>query len=170
MGPMDLIYKPTRAGARSQRLVVVFVYSAVYYTVDEGANKRDSKARSLRHIKKKVHSQSHEHLDIGGTPGTSHAYASSMRSVRRVWETIMPESLTVRISRSAHATLRSLSEETDESMTEVLDKAIEAYRRARFLAGLNGDFAALRQNRAAWEEEQQERKAWDVTLADGLED
>ena len=66
----------------------------------------------------------------------------------------MTESLTVRISRSAHATLRSLAEETDESMTEILDKAIEAYRRASFLAGLNGDFAALRQNQAAWGEEQ----------------
>ena len=55
-------------------------------------------------------------------------------------------------------------------MTEILDKAIEAYRRARFLAGLNEDFAALRQNRAAWEEEQQERRAWDATLADGLEE
>jgi len=82
----------------------------------------------------------------------------------------MSESLTVRITRSAHAALRSLADEADESMTEVLDKAIEAYRRASFLAGLNGDFAALRQNRAAWEEEQQERRAWDVTLADGLED
>jgi predicted transcriptional regulator len=82
----------------------------------------------------------------------------------------MSETLTVRISRSAHAALRSLAEETDESMTEVLDKAIEAYRRASFLAGLNGDFAALRQNRTAWEEEQQERRAWNVTLADGLEE
>ena len=70
----------------------------------------------------------------------------------------MNESLTVRISRSAHATLRSLADETDQSMTEILDKAIEAYRRATFLAGLNEDFAALRQNRAAWEEEQQERE------------
>jgi len=82
----------------------------------------------------------------------------------------MSETLTVRISRSAHAALRSLAEETDESMMEVLDKAIEAYRRASFLDGLNGDFAALRQNRAAWEEEQQERRAWNVTLADGLEE
>ena len=82
----------------------------------------------------------------------------------------MSETLTVRISRSAHAALRSLSEETDESMTEILDKAIEAYRRASFLAGLNGDFAALRQNRAAWEEEQQELRAWDATLSDGLKD
>jgi len=52
----------------------------------------------------------------------------------------------------------------------IVYKAIEAYRRASFLAGLNGDFAALRQNRAAWEEEQKERRAWDARLADGLED
>ena len=79
-------------------------------------------------------------------------------------------SLTVRITRSAHAVLRALAEETDESMTEILEKAIEAYREQRFLDGLKADFAALRKNRAAWEEEQAERKEWDATLADGLED
>ena len=52
--------------------------------------------------------------------------------MRHVYLT-MNESLTVRITRSAHAALRSLAEEADESMTEVLDKAIEAYRRASFL-------------------------------------
>jgi hypothetical protein len=80
------------------------------------------------------------------------------------------ESLTVRISRSTHAALRALAEETDESMTEVLDKAIEIYRRERFLAGLNSDFAALRKNKAAWEEELAERRMWDAALTDGLED
>jgi predicted transcriptional regulator len=80
------------------------------------------------------------------------------------------ESLTVRISRSTHAALRALAEETDESMTEVLDKAIEIYRRQRFLAGLNADFAALRKNKAAWEEELAERSMWDAALTDGLED
>ncbi|AGA31654.1 hypothetical protein [Singulisphaera acidiphila] len=81
----------------------------------------------------------------------------------------MEMSLTVRISRSAHATLRALSEEVDEPMTEVLDKAIQEYRRKRFLEGLNADFAALRENAEAWAEEQQEREAWDATLADGLD-
>jgi predicted transcriptional regulator len=79
-------------------------------------------------------------------------------------------SLTVRITSSAHAALRALAEETDESMTEILDKAIEAYRRQRFLAGLNSDFAALRSDPVAWEEEQAERKKWDATLSDRLED
>ena len=82
----------------------------------------------------------------------------------------MSESLTVRITRSAHATLRSLAEETDESMTEILDKAIEAYRRSRFLAGLNEDFAALRRDKATWADEIRERGAWDATLADDLQD
>lgn len=78
-------------------------------------------------------------------------------------------SLTVRISRSTHATLRALADETDESMTEILDKATEFYRRHHFLAGLNADFAALRQDKAAWDEELAEREAWDSTLGDGLE-
>ena len=62
------------------------------------------------------------------------------------------KSLTVRVSRPAHAILRSLAEETNESMTEILEKAIESYRRHRFLAGLNADFAALRRWRR-WQEE-----------------
>jgi hypothetical protein len=78
-------------------------------------------------------------------------------------------SLTVRISRSTHAALRALADETDEPMTEILDKAIEFYRRQRFLAGLNADFTALRQNKASWREELAEREAWDATVADGLE-
>jgi hypothetical protein len=79
-------------------------------------------------------------------------------------------SLTVRISRSTHIALRALAEETDESMTEILDKAIELYRRQHFLAGLNADFATLRKNHAAWKQEQGERELWDSTIADGLED
>jgi hypothetical protein len=55
-------------------------------------------------------------------------------------------------------------------MTEILDKAIETYRRQRFLAGLNADFAALRRNKAACKEELAERAHWDSTLANGMED
>ena len=32
------------------------------------------------------------------------------------------------------------------------------------------DFAALRRDKAAWEDELRERRAWDATLSDGLED
>ncbi len=80
------------------------------------------------------------------------------------------ESLTVRISRSAHTTLRALADEAGESMTVVLDKAVEAYRRECFLAGLNADFAALREVPAAWQDELAERALWDSTVADGIEE
>lgn len=42
--------------------------------------------------------------------------------------------------------------------------------RQGFLEGLAGDFAALRNNPAAWQEEEKERVAWDAALADDLED
>jgi hypothetical protein len=54
-------------------------------------------------------------------------------------------------------------------MTEVLERALESYRRQRFLEALNEDFSALRKDPAAWASEQDERAAWDATLADGLE-
>ena len=49
---------------------------------------------------------------------------------------------------------------------EHLDRDAE---QQRFLDGLVEDFAALRNNPAAWQEEQVERTAWECTLADGLE-
>ena len=79
-------------------------------------------------------------------------------------------SLTVRIGMIAHRTLQALAEQTGTSMQSVLEKAIEEYQRKCFLDGLNADFAVLRGNPKAWQEEQKERAAWDATLADGLED
>jgi hypothetical protein len=49
-------------------------------------------------------------------------------------------------------------------------KAAESYRRDAFLKGLNADFAVLRNDPAAWAEEQSERASWDATMADGLEE
>lgn len=79
-------------------------------------------------------------------------------------------SANVRISTTARDTLRRLAREEKQSMQAVLDKAIEAYRRERFLRGANTDFAALRKNRKAWGEELTERKLWRRTLRDGLDE
>ena len=79
-------------------------------------------------------------------------------------------SLTVRIGTTAHRTLQALAEQTGTSMQSVLEQAIEEYQRKCFLEGLNADFAALRENPKAWQEERRERAAWDATLADGLAD
>jgi len=55
-------------------------------------------------------------------------------------------------------------------MQAILDKAIETYRRQHFLETANAAFAALRENAEAWQAEQEDRAAWDVTSADGLEE
>ena len=77
---------------------------------------------------------------------------------------------TVRVKRETHAALVELSHRARQPMQEVLAEAVEAYRRERFLMELNASFAALRENPEAYEEELEERRAWDATLSDGLED
>lgn len=79
-------------------------------------------------------------------------------------------SSTVRISERAHDELRELASKSGESMAAILDKAIEAYWRRQFLEEVNASFAALRANPQAWREELAERREWDMTLADGIED
>jgi uncharacterized protein len=79
-------------------------------------------------------------------------------------------STTVRVSEPTHRTLRELSEQLDESMQGILDRAIEDYRRKRLLERANAAYAALRGNPEAWKDEQAEREVWEATLSDGLDD
>jgi len=51
-------------------------------------------------------------------------------------------------------------------MQAVLAKAVEAYRRQRVLEATNLDYESLHADAAAWKEVQEERAAWDSTLAD----
>lgn len=79
-------------------------------------------------------------------------------------------STTVRISREARESLQKLSERTGRKLQDLLDEAVERYRRELFLKEANAAFAALRADKAAWAEEEEERAAWEGTLADGLEE
>ena len=53
-------------------------------------------------------------------------------------------------------------------MLALLDEAVEALRRQRFLERLNASYAILRADARAWEAVESERRAWDATLPDGL--
>ncbi len=55
-------------------------------------------------------------------------------------------------------------------MQAILDEAVETYRRQCFLERANAAFAALRNDPNAWQEELEERAAWDITLTDDLEE
>ncbi len=54
-------------------------------------------------------------------------------------------------------------------MMVVLDKALDAYRRMLFFDELNAAYAALRADRAAWAEIEEERRSMDGCLMDGLD-
>lgn len=75
----------------------------------------------------------------------------------------------VRISPSTHQLLRSLASQAGESMQEVMEKAVEHYRRKAFLEGLDNDFRSLRGDSAAWQDEEEERALWGNASRDGLE-
>ncbi len=75
---------------------------------------------------------------------------------------------TTRISASAHEVLRELSKAEGKPMLVLLDEAVEALRRQRFLEQLNAAYATLRADRPSWEAIEAERRAGDATLADGL--
>jgi hypothetical protein len=77
---------------------------------------------------------------------------------------------TVEIGTGDYQRLLELSKTAGETVQDVLSKAIDEYHRQVFLRQLSQDFAELRKNPELWEEELAERRAWDVTLLDGIED
>jgi hypothetical protein len=76
---------------------------------------------------------------------------------------------TVRISQTSHQILKDLAEQTGQTMMEILDKALDAYRRKLFFEQMNAGYAELRADPEAWAEHLAERQQWDETLMDGLD-
>jgi hypothetical protein len=76
---------------------------------------------------------------------------------------------TIRVSRRTRDALREMTQTSGRSMQEVLEEALELYRRRQLLEATNAAYAALRVEQDDWNDLEVEREAWDVTLADGLE-
>ena len=77
---------------------------------------------------------------------------------------------TVRIDEATRDKLRIIANSENEPIHVILERAIEDYRRKRFLEDANRAYNALRQNQKAWAEELEERAVWDATLSDNPED
>ena len=75
--------------------------------------------------------------------------------------------ITVRINKASHQALRKLAKRTGKSMSALLERAIDEYERKAFLEEVNAGFAKLRRDPKAWEQELEERAAWDIALSDG---
>jgi len=79
-------------------------------------------------------------------------------------------SYSIRIDENVGKFLHEISQQEKISIQVVVEKAIENYRRQYVLAKTNRAYAKLRTNPKAWEEEINERRSWESTLSDGLED
>ncbi len=79
-------------------------------------------------------------------------------------------SATVRISSKGRSLLGELALQTSSTMTEVLDAALEHYRRHRFLQEANDAYATLAAEPEAHARYRAEIESLDGTLSDGLSD
>ena len=77
---------------------------------------------------------------------------------------------TIRVSLRTRDLLQELAQTSGSSMQTVLEQALEQYRRQQLLEATNAAYAALHADPEAWTNLEQERLAWDQTLADGLEE
>ena len=75
---------------------------------------------------------------------------------------------TIRISSTAHRSLAKMAEQTNTSLQEMLDRAVENERRRLLLERTNLAYSKLRQNKKAWKAWQAELRQLDATLNDGI--
>lgn len=78
--------------------------------------------------------------------------------------------LTIDISETTHKTLLQLAQTSGDDFVTIMDRAVENYRRYVFLVQADRAFATLKQNEGLWQEELAERKLWDLTIADGVDE
>lgn len=77
-------------------------------------------------------------------------------------------SATVRISPRGHAILSQLAGQTKSPMPDILDLALESYRRQMFLEKADAAYVAVQKNSKAWKSYRRELESLDATLSDGL--
>lgn len=78
------------------------------------------------------------------------------------------ESRSIRVSGRTHVVLGDLAAQLGVPMQDVVDKAVEQFRRQQLREASSRAYAALRQDPDAWAEFQAERAVWEQTLSDGL--
>jgi uncharacterized protein YggE len=75
---------------------------------------------------------------------------------------------TIRISLAAHSKATALAQAAGVSLQQILESALESYRRQELLAAANAAYAAVAAQPDRQAELVAELSEWDATLADGL--
>jgi hypothetical protein len=75
----------------------------------------------------------------------------------------------IRIRSTSYQKVRALAQRTQQSALDVLDQAVETYRRQLLFDEADAKYAALQRDPQVWKEILEEQELWDSTLLDGLE-
>jgi hypothetical protein len=76
--------------------------------------------------------------------------------------------ITIRVSVQTREMLLELAASSGMSTQQILENALEVYRRQQLLEETSAAYAVLRDDPIAWEEMERERQTWDAMLGDGL--
>lgn len=82
----------------------------------------------------------------------------------------MADTTTIRIKIEVYKELKEIADFENETMQKIMEKALEEYRTKKFFYQLNDSVARYKTSKDDWMKEIEERKLWDNTLVDGLED
>jgi hypothetical protein len=74
----------------------------------------------------------------------------------------------VRINPATHRALVGLAEQSNCSLQQALEMAVEQHRRRLLLARANAGYARLRADKKAWQNWKRELQQLDATLSDGI--
>jgi len=78
------------------------------------------------------------------------------------------DTTTVRIDRQTYNDVKTLANKEKKKIHQIIDLAIQHYKKIQYFQELNQSYLALRENQKSWKEEQDERTTWEVTLSDEL--
>jgi predicted transcriptional regulator len=76
----------------------------------------------------------------------------------------------VRVNERTHQALRELSASRRESMSAIIERAVDELAREEFFRAANEEWAAILADPVARAEMEAEDKLWEATLMDGLKD
>ncbi len=82
----------------------------------------------------------------------------------------MHMAVTLRVTEETHQRLKEMAGERGVPMTQLMEEIVWQFRKQEIIRQGNEDYARLREDPKAWAELLEERREWDCTLLDGLED
>ena len=81
----------------------------------------------------------------------------------------MGDTTTIRVSKEVYNAVKSIAQQQNEKIQDVIEQAIKDYKKKKFFDNLNLAYARLKADPKAWAEEEEEREDWDVAMKDGIE-